>query len=137
MQLLLDPGTKPWESRLCLRFEAGTPLLVQDLGLYNNNKELMTEDDFEKTSLETGEKAMEKLMKPVEATLEGRGVRWGGHLEPFVLLEPPARNPGCCVIGLTYSCGTLSNFSCLRLVAKPLDPLDPLCTPPGTPGIYS
>ena len=27
--------------------------LVQDLGLYNNNKELMTEDDFDKTSLET------------------------------------------------------------------------------------
>ena len=27
--------------------------LVQDLGLYNSNKELMTEDDFEKTSLET------------------------------------------------------------------------------------
>ena len=27
--------------------------LVQDLGLYKNNKELMTEDDFEKTSLET------------------------------------------------------------------------------------
>ena len=26
---------------------------TQDLELYNNNKELMTEDDFEKTSLET------------------------------------------------------------------------------------
>ena len=47
-------------------------------------------------------------MKPVEATLEGRGVRrGGGNLEPFVLLEPPAHNPGCsCVIGLTYSSGT-------------------------------
>ena len=37
-------GTSPW-----LTFRK----LVQDLGLYNNNKELMTEDDFEKTSLET------------------------------------------------------------------------------------
>ena len=31
--------------------------LVQDLGLYTNNKELMTEDDFEKTSLETWQKS--------------------------------------------------------------------------------
>ena len=31
----------------------------------------------------------------------------------------------------------LSNFSCLRLVAKPLDPLDPFAPPPLTPGIYS
>ena len=34
-----------------------SPLLtfrsLQDLGLYKNNKELMTEDEFEKTSLET------------------------------------------------------------------------------------
>ena len=45
-------------------------------------------------------------MKPVEATLEGRGVR-GGYLEPLVLLEPPAHNPGCsCVLGLTDSSGT-------------------------------
>ena len=36
----------------------------------------MTEDDFEKTSLKTWYlNSMEKLMKPVEATLEGRGVR--------------------------------------------------------------
>ena len=59
--------------------------------------------------LRLGKKAMEKLMKPVEATLEGR------HTAPE----------------------RLSNFSCLRLGAKPLDPLDPLCTLPGTPGIYS
>ena len=27
---------------------------------------------------------------------EGRGgPRGGGYLEPFVLLEPPAQNPGC------------------------------------------
>ena len=49
MQLLQDPVTKPWERRLSLNFEAGAGLL----GLDNNNKELMTEDDFEKTSLET------------------------------------------------------------------------------------
>ena len=42
-------------------------------------------------------------MKPVEATWEGR-VRRGGYLEPFVLLEPPAHNPGCsCVIGMHLS----------------------------------
>ena len=52
MQLLQDPGIMPWENRLCLYFE-GDNLKLQDLGLYNNNKELMTEDDFEKTSLET------------------------------------------------------------------------------------
>ena len=50
---------------------------MQDLGLYNHNKELMTEDDFEKTSLDTWSKRHEKLMKPVEATLEGRGAEGG------------------------------------------------------------
>ena len=41
-------------------------------------------------------------MKPAEAIWEGRGVRrGGGYLEPFVLLEPPARNPGSnCVLDL-------------------------------------
>ena len=34
-------------------------------------------------------------MKPVEATWEGRRAPRGGYLEPFVLLEPPAHNPGC------------------------------------------
>ena len=54
--------------------------------------------------LKLGKKAMEKLMKPVEATWEGRGGRRGGYLEPFVVLEPPAHNPGCsCVLGLTDS----------------------------------
>ena len=50
--------------------------------------------------LRLGKKAMEKLMKPVEATWEGRGVRrGGGYLEPLLLLEPPAHNPGCsCVL---------------------------------------
>ena len=41
----------------------------------------MTEDDFEKTSLKTWYlNSMEKLMKPVEAPWEGRGVRRGGTL---------------------------------------------------------
>ena len=58
--------------------------------------------------LRLGKKAMEKLMKPAEATWDGRGVRpGGGYLEPLVLLEPPAHNPGCsCVLGLTDSSGT-------------------------------
>ena len=42
-------------------------------------------------------------MKPVEATLEGRGVRRGGYLESLVLLEPPRCS---CVLGLTDSPGT-------------------------------
>ena len=37
--------------------------------------------------------------------------------------KAPAHNPACCVIGF------LSNFSCLRLVAKLLDPLPPLHPP--------
>ena len=32
MQLLWDPVTKPWESRLCLRFEAGTILKLAGFG---------------------------------------------------------------------------------------------------------
>ena len=68
-------------------------------------------------------------MKPVEATWEGRGVRrGGGYHEPFVLLEPPAHNPGCsCVLGLTDSSGTLSNFSCFTAGCPP-----DLSCPPGT-----
>ena len=46
-------------------------------------------------------------MKPVEATLEAAACAEGGYLEPLVLLEPPAHNPGCsCVLGLTDSSGT-------------------------------
>ena len=71
---------------------------LQDLGLYKNNKELMTEDSLRRLHLKLGKKAMEKLMKPVAPR---------GYLEPFVLLEPPAHNPGCsCVLGLTDSSGT-------------------------------
>ena len=36
-----------------LTFRSWDNLKLQDLGLYSNNKELMTEDDFEKTSLKT------------------------------------------------------------------------------------
>ena len=56
--------------------------------------------------LRLGKKAMEKFMKPVEATWEGRRAPRGEYLEPFVLLEPPAHNTGCCVISLTDSSGT-------------------------------
>ena len=47
-------------------------------------------------------------MKPVEATLgRPRRAPRGEYLEPLVLLEPPAHNPGCsCVLGLTDSSGT-------------------------------
>ena len=45
-------------------------------------------------------------MKPVEHLERPRRALRGGDLEPFVLLELPAHNPGCCVIGLTHSSGT-------------------------------
>ena len=46
-------------------------------------------------------------MKPVEATGRPRRALRGGYLEPLLLLESPAHNPGCsCVLGLTDSSGT-------------------------------
>ena len=92
------------------------------MGLYNNNKELMTEDDFERLHLRLGKKAMEKLMKPAEATWEGRGVRrGGGYLEPLVLLEPPAHNPGCSCVRLDRQLRNVCLiFRVLRLVAEAL-----------------
>ena len=51
----------------------------------------------------------------------------GGYLEPFVLLEPPAHNTGCCVIGLTYS--SFVSFFVFTAGCKASGPLDPLCTP--------
>ena len=45
-----DSVIKPWLNRLSLYFEVGIITSLQDLGLYKNNKELMTEDDFEKIS---------------------------------------------------------------------------------------
>ena len=54
-----------------LTFRSWDNLKLQDLGLYSNNKELMT-----MILRRLGKKAMEKkLMKPVKATCEGRGVR--------------------------------------------------------------
>ena len=76
-------------------------------------------------------------MKPVEATGRPRRALRGGYLEPFVLLEPPAHNTACCVIGLTYSSGTFVSFFVFTAGCKASGPLDPLCTLPGTPGIYS
>ena len=85
--------------------------------------------------LRLGKKAMEKLMKPVEATLEGRGVRrGGGYLEPFVLLEPPAHNPGCsCVLGLTYSSGTFVPFFVFTAGCKASGPPGPPLHPAWNP----
>ena len=51
MQLLMDPVSNPWENHFSLYFEAGLISGLQDLGLYKNNKEFMTEEDFEKISL--------------------------------------------------------------------------------------
>ena len=84
--------------------------------------------------LRLGKKAMEKLMKPVEATLEGRGVRsGGGYLEPFVLLEPPAHNTGCCVIGLAYSSGTFVSFFVFTAGCKASGSPGPPLHPPWNP----
>ena len=65
-------------------------------------------------------------MKPLEATWwEGRGVRRGGYLEPFVLLEPPAHNPMQLRVRLDRQLRNVCLiFRVLRLVA-PLDRLDP------------
>ena len=49
-------------------------------------------------------------MKPVKPPWKAAACAEGGYLEPFVLLEPPAHNTGCCVIGLTYSSGTFVSF---------------------------
>ena len=68
-------------------------------------------------------------MKPVEATLEGRGVRRG----PYVLLEPPAHNTGCCVIGLTYSSGTFVSFFVFTAGCKASGPPGPPLHPPYNP----
>ena len=51
--------------------------------------------------LRLGKKAMEKLMKPLKPPGKAAACAEGGYLEPFVLLEAPAHNPGCsCAIGL-------------------------------------
>ena len=54
----------------------------------------------------------------------------GGYLEPIVLLEPPAHNPGCSCVIVDIQLGNVCLiFSCLRLVANPLDTLDPPAPP--------
>ena len=53
-----------------------------------------------------------------------------GYLEPFVLLEPPAHNPGCrCVLGLTDSSGTLVYFFMFYGWLQRLWPCTPLDAP--------
>ena len=90
---------------------------------------------LKRLDLRLGKKAMEKLMKPVEATWEGRGVRrGGGYLEPLALLEPPAHNPGCsCVLGLTYSSGTFVSFFVFTAECKASGPPGPSLHPPWNP----
>ena len=73
-------------------------------------------------------------MKPVEATLgRPRRALRGGYLEPFVLLEPPAHNTGCCVIGLTYSSGTFVSFFVFTAGCKASGPPGPPLHPPWNP----
>ena len=55
----------------------------------------------------------------------------GGYLEPFVLLEPPAHNTGCCVIGLTYSSATFVSFFVFTAGCKA--PWTPFAPPPWNP----
>ena len=57
----------------------------------------------------------------------------GGYLEPFVLLEPPAHNTGCCVIGLTYSSGTFVSFFVFTAGCKASGPPGPPLHPPWNP----
>ena len=81
--------------------------------------------------LRLGKKAMEKLMKPVEATLgRPRRALRGGYLEPFVLLEPPAHNTGCCVI---YNSGTFVSFFVFTAGCKASGPPGPPLHPPWNP----
>ena len=67
----------------------------------------------------------------------------GGYLEPFVLLEPPAENPGCsCVVAHIQLRNVFLIFSCFTAVAKvwtptrleALEPPGPPLDPPGPPG---
>ena len=61
----------------------------------------------------------------------------GGYLEPFVLLEPPAHNTGCCVIGLTYSSGTFVSFFVFTAGCKASGPPGPPLHPPWNPLEYT
>ena len=68
-------------------------------------------------------------MRPVEVW-KAAACAEGGYLEPFVLLEPPAHNPGCCVIGLTYSSGTFVSFFVFTAGGKASGPPGPHLHPP-------
>ena len=103
---------------------------MQDLGLYKNNKELMTEDDFEKTSLQTWSKSHGEVDEAGSSHLgRPRRALSGGYPEPFVLLKPPAHNTGCCVIGLTYSSGTFVSFFVCTAGCKASGPPGPFAPP--------
>ena len=47
--------------------------------------------------LKLGKKAMDKLISRLKPPWKAAACAEGGYLEPFVLLEPPAHNPGCCL----------------------------------------
>ena len=57
----------------------------------------------------------------------------GGYLEPLVLLEPPAHNTGCCIIGLTYSSGTFVSFFVFTAGCRASGPPGPPLHPPWNP----
>ena len=82
--------------------------------------------------LKLGIKAREKLLKRLKPLGKAAACAEGGYLEPFVLLEPPAHNPGCsCVywdVCLILSLEPLPRTP-WTLSWTPLDPLDPP-TPP-------
>ena len=56
--------------------------------------------------LKLGKKSHGEVDEAGGSHLKAAACAEGGYLEPLVLLEPPAHNPECCVIGLTYSSGT-------------------------------
>ena len=49
------------------------------------------------------------------------------------MLEPPAHNTGCCVIGLTYSSGTFVSFFVFSAGCKASGPSGPPLQPPWNP----
>ena len=57
----------------------------------------------------------------------------GGYLEPLVLLEPPAHNTGCCVLGLACSSGTSVSFFVFTAGCKASGPPGPPLHPPWNP----
>ena len=68
------------------------------------------------------------------------GTKGGRYPEPFVLLEPPAQNPGCCCVAAEpYSSGAffrVERFSAQNFWTA-LDPLDPPLKPPAPPPLFN